>query len=325
MTGRRPVMFYTNGYEHWIWDDAAGYPPREVQGFYTRNELELLIHRRHARKSLTDTVIDSAIVERHYQHHAIRAIDDAFTVKQREALLVMATGAGKTRTVIALVKQMMEAGWVKTRAVPGRPHRTGDPGGQRFQGAPARCHHGEPGDREGQRRAGLRLHLSDDDEPHQRHRLRHQNIRTRLLRPGGDRRGAPLGLPEVRGDLLLVRLAAGRVDRHPQGRGRPQHLPTVPSRRRCAHRRLQPRRRRQRRLPGACGGGVRRDEVPAPGHPVRRPVRGGEGRVGRAGMGRGRPTGLGVLRRDQPIPVQRGHRRSGAGHPDGQGAQGLRR
>ena len=66
--------------------------------------MELLIQRRRARKSLTDTVIDSAIVERHYQHHAIRAIDDAFTVKQREALLVMATGAGKTRTVIALVK-----------------------------------------------------------------------------------------------------------------------------------------------------------------------------------------------------------------------------
>jgi type I restriction enzyme R subunit len=114
MTGRRPVMFYTNGYEHWIWDDAAGYPPREVQGFYTRNELELVSQRRQSRKSLTDSVIDSAIVERHYQHHAIRAIDDAFTTKQRQALLVMATGAGKTRTVIALVKQLMEAGWVKT-------------------------------------------------------------------------------------------------------------------------------------------------------------------------------------------------------------------
>ncbi|MFN8228342.1 MAG: DEAD/DEAH box helicase family protein [Mycobacterium sp.] len=113
MTGRRPVIFYTNGYEHWIWDDAPGYPPREVQGFYTRDELELLTQRRDSRKSLTDIVIDSAIVERHYQHHAIRAIDDAFTAKQREALLVMATGAGKTRTVIALVKQLMEAGWVK--------------------------------------------------------------------------------------------------------------------------------------------------------------------------------------------------------------------
>lgn len=111
--GRRPVIFYTNGYQHWLWDDAGGYPPREVHGFYTRNELELLLHRRHARKSLTEALIDSAIVERHYQHHAIRAIDDAFTAKQRQALLVMATGAGKTRTVIALVKQLMEAGWVK--------------------------------------------------------------------------------------------------------------------------------------------------------------------------------------------------------------------
>jgi len=113
MFGRRPVIFYTNGYEHHLWDDAAGYPPREVQGFYTRNELELMIRRRDGRKPLSDVVIDSAIVERHYQHHAIRAIDDVFTAKQRQALLVMATGAGKTRTVIALVKQLMEAGWVK--------------------------------------------------------------------------------------------------------------------------------------------------------------------------------------------------------------------
>lgn len=111
--GRRPVIFFTNGYQHWLWDDAAGYPPREVAGFYTRDELALLIHRRHARKSLTQAGIDSAIVERHYQIHGIRAVDDAFEAKQRQALLVMATGSGKTRTVIALVKQLMEAGWVK--------------------------------------------------------------------------------------------------------------------------------------------------------------------------------------------------------------------
>ncbi|MCX2934940.1 DEAD/DEAH box helicase family protein [Mycobacterium sp. CVI_P3] len=113
MTGRRPVIFYTNGYEHWIWDDASGYPPREIHGFYTRDELELLIQRRITRKALVDMPIDSSIVERHYQHRAIRAIDDAFTAIQREALLVMATGSGKTRTVIALVKQLMEANWVK--------------------------------------------------------------------------------------------------------------------------------------------------------------------------------------------------------------------
>jgi type I restriction enzyme R subunit len=111
--GRRPVIFYTNGYEHWLWDDAAGYPPREVSGFYTRNELELLIQRRTSRKSLAQADIDSAIVERHYQIHGIRSIDEAFERKQRQALLVMATGSGKTRTVIALVKQLMEAGWAK--------------------------------------------------------------------------------------------------------------------------------------------------------------------------------------------------------------------
>ncbi|ART68885.1 restriction endonuclease subunit R [Mycobacterium dioxanotrophicus] len=112
-TGRRPVIFYTNGFEHWIWDDVGGYPPREVQGFYTRDELELLVQRRRTRQPLSDAPIDSEIVERHYQHRAIRAIDDSFDAKRREALLVMATGSGKTRTVIALVKQLMEANWVK--------------------------------------------------------------------------------------------------------------------------------------------------------------------------------------------------------------------
>ncbi|MGI8521734.1 MAG: DEAD/DEAH box helicase family protein, partial [Nocardioides sp.] len=113
MTGRRPVICYTNGYEHWLWDDAAGYPPRQAQGFYTRDELELLVQRRTTRLSLPDADIDGTIVGRPYQRHAIRAVDDAFTAKQREALLVMATGSGKTRTVIALVDQLMKAGWVK--------------------------------------------------------------------------------------------------------------------------------------------------------------------------------------------------------------------
>lgn len=111
--GRRPVIFYTNGYEHWIWDDAAGYPPREVQGFYTRAELDLLIARRTTRKPLAHAPVDHAIVERPYQVRAIKAVGDVFDRKQREALLVMATGAGKTRTVIALVDQLMKAGWAK--------------------------------------------------------------------------------------------------------------------------------------------------------------------------------------------------------------------
>lgn len=112
-TDRRPVIFYTNGYEHWLWDDAAGYPPREVRGFYTRDELELLIQRRAARRSLSDFPVSSEIAGRFYQTRAIRAINDVFDKKQREALLVMATGTGKTRTVISLVDQLSKAGWVK--------------------------------------------------------------------------------------------------------------------------------------------------------------------------------------------------------------------
>ncbi len=111
--GSRPVIFYSNGYETWLWDDER-YPPRLVQGFYTKDELALLVHRRTARRALEDTPIKSAIVERPYQHRAIRRIGEAFERdRRREALVVMATGAGKTRTVIALIDLLMRAGWVK--------------------------------------------------------------------------------------------------------------------------------------------------------------------------------------------------------------------
>jgi type I restriction enzyme R subunit len=111
--GRRPVIFYTNGYQHWIWDDAGGYPPREVQGFYTRDEIELMIQRRRTRLPLNREAANTAVVERSYQIRAIKAVGAAFDAKQRETLLVMATGLGKTRTVIALVEQLMKANWVK--------------------------------------------------------------------------------------------------------------------------------------------------------------------------------------------------------------------
>jgi type I restriction enzyme R subunit len=111
--GRRPVIFYTNGYEHSIWDGAAGYPPREIQGFYTRDELELLIQRRQTRRPLSAAPINRDIAGRPYQEHAIKAVGSAFEAKQRQALLVMATGSGKTRTVVALIDQLMKANWVK--------------------------------------------------------------------------------------------------------------------------------------------------------------------------------------------------------------------
>jgi type I restriction enzyme R subunit len=111
--GRRPVIFTSNGYEHWIWDDAF-YPPRPVQGFYKKDELELLIQRRTTRRPLATAAIDEGIVERYYQTRAIRKITEAFERDhERKALLVMATGAGKTRTVIALADLLMRCNWVK--------------------------------------------------------------------------------------------------------------------------------------------------------------------------------------------------------------------
>ena len=111
--GQRPLIYYTNGYEHWFWDDGK-YPPRPVQGFHKKDELQVLVQRRTSARSLAAAHIDSQIVERHYQIRAIRRIGESFERdRQRKALLVMATGAGKTRTVIALVDQLMRANWAK--------------------------------------------------------------------------------------------------------------------------------------------------------------------------------------------------------------------
>ena len=111
--GQRPVIFYSNGYEHWIWDDSSS-PPRQIGGFYKRDELELLIQRRTSRKALGPEPINRRIVERPYQQRAIRAVAKHFEQDgERKALLVMATGSGKTRTVIALIDLLMRANWIK--------------------------------------------------------------------------------------------------------------------------------------------------------------------------------------------------------------------
>ncbi len=113
MYGQRPIIFYTNGYEHWIWDDAM-YAPRRVQGFYKKAELELLIQRRSSRRDLASATIDEEIAGRFYQTRAIRRIGESFEKdNQRKSLLVMATGSGKTRTVIALCDLLLRCNWAK--------------------------------------------------------------------------------------------------------------------------------------------------------------------------------------------------------------------
>ena len=112
MHGQRPVIFYTNGYKTRLWDDLF-YPPRTVTGFYKKDELASVIVRRAQREALDVAQVRDRIVDRYYQKRAIGSIAEQFANARRKALLVMATGSGKTRTAIALVDLLQRAGWVK--------------------------------------------------------------------------------------------------------------------------------------------------------------------------------------------------------------------
>lgn len=110
--GQRPVIFYTNGFQTWLWDDL-NYAPREVFGFYTKDELQTLIQRRIFKKPLASQKINDAITDRYYQHEAIRKIGEALENNHREGLLVMATGTGKTRVAASLIDFLSKANWAK--------------------------------------------------------------------------------------------------------------------------------------------------------------------------------------------------------------------
>ena len=109
--GIRPVIYYTNGYNLNI-IDGLGYPNRRLLGFHTIAELELLIQRK-TRKDISDFKVNESIAGRHYQKTAVTAVCEHFNSKHRRALLVMATGTGKTRVSISLVELLMRNNWIK--------------------------------------------------------------------------------------------------------------------------------------------------------------------------------------------------------------------
>jgi len=107
-----PFCFYTNGNDIYFWD-IGNYPPRKIYSFPTREDLERLRHITKYKKPLSHEFINKDIAGRGYQMSAIRSVMEAIEKKQRDFLLVMATGTGKTRTTIALVDALMRAGVVK--------------------------------------------------------------------------------------------------------------------------------------------------------------------------------------------------------------------
>ena len=111
--GQRPIIFYTNGFDSFIWDDFNGYSERRVFGFYKKEELQLMIDRRTSRLPLVNLDIKNEISDRYYQKEAITNVCEAMGRRERKMLLVCATGTGKTRTAISIVDVLSRHNWVK--------------------------------------------------------------------------------------------------------------------------------------------------------------------------------------------------------------------
>ena len=109
---QRPIIYYTNGKEIYMWDDVS-YPERKVSGYYTQDELQLLIKRRNSKENLEHIYIANNIANRPYQLEAVKKVCESFEQKHRRALVVMATGTGKTRTAISLVDVLTSKNWVQ--------------------------------------------------------------------------------------------------------------------------------------------------------------------------------------------------------------------
>lgn len=110
--GYRPICFFTNGLKHYILDDSGR---RQVAGFYSQDELQLMMDRRRLQQPLEEisSKIKDSISGRYYQKEAITRVCEAFSTNRRQALLVMATGSGKTRTAVSLVDILLRHNWVK--------------------------------------------------------------------------------------------------------------------------------------------------------------------------------------------------------------------
>ncbi len=106
--GWRPFAFLSNGYDIYFYDVGRS-ARRLVAGFYSPSDLENLLFLRENALSLADTPINATITDRLYQQEAIRRVCEAFDRGKRKALVVMATGTGKTRVAMSIVDVFLRA------------------------------------------------------------------------------------------------------------------------------------------------------------------------------------------------------------------------
>jgi type I restriction enzyme R subunit len=111
--GQRPVIFYTNGYDVYLWDDAKGEVPRRLYGFYSKDSLQYCLWKTRERQRLSALGPKPEIIDRGYQIEAVKQVCERFDLHRRKALIVQATGLGKTRVAIALAELLIRAHWVK--------------------------------------------------------------------------------------------------------------------------------------------------------------------------------------------------------------------
>ncbi len=123
MHGQRPIIFFTNGYRTFIWDDTFYSLPRRVYGFYSKEELQWNIQKRNSRNDIRKTDINKNITGRPYQIEGIQRVSEAMAADEatigtlrgakRHALMVMATGSGKTRVSASIADILFRNNWIK--------------------------------------------------------------------------------------------------------------------------------------------------------------------------------------------------------------------
>lgn len=190
--GRRPVILCTNGFEIWIWDDAQGYPPRAIFGFYSKDSLQQLVFQRSHAQPLASLSPDPGTVDRLYQTNAIKSVTERFAGKRRKALLVQATGhrqdsCGHRARRPHDARQLGQAG-----ALSLRPARTPEAGPRRVpRPYPAHARDRPRQHVKGAPPPGLSCHVPCDDADL-------PQLRSRLLRSDRRRREPPLDLQRLR-------------------------------------------------------------------------------------------------------------------------------